>query len=95
MSKNIFIDSFGGNTIGVLAEDNRLIEYHIEKTQIAESLCQIQCLPSAERCQRLPDMVKCLLGLADHRRLRGVDHRFLQRCSAGEVHFFCRRSGRP
>ncbi len=36
MSKNIFIDSFGGNTIGVLAEDNRLIEYHIEKTNSSQ-----------------------------------------------------------
>ncbi len=41
MSKNIFIDSFGGNVIGALAKDDKLIEYHIEKsnkTQIVGSI---------------------------------------------------------
>ncbi len=41
MSKNIWIDSFGGNTIGALCENGRLIEYHIEKsnkTQIVGSI---------------------------------------------------------
>ena len=31
MSKNIYVDSYGGNIIAALAEDNKLLEYHIEK----------------------------------------------------------------
>jgi ribonuclease G len=41
MSKNILIDSFGGNTVGALCQDGKLIEYHIEKsnkTQIVGSI---------------------------------------------------------
>jgi len=30
MSKNIFIDSYGGNVYAALAEENKLLEYHIE-----------------------------------------------------------------
>ncbi len=32
MSINVYIDSFGGNVIGALADGNKLIEYHIEKS---------------------------------------------------------------
>ncbi len=41
MSKNILIDTFGGNTIGALCSNGKLIEYHIEKsnkTQIVGSI---------------------------------------------------------
>lgn len=31
MAKNIYVDSYGGNTIAALAEDTKLLEYHIEK----------------------------------------------------------------
>ena len=31
MSKNIYVDSYGGNIIAALAEDKKLLEYHIEK----------------------------------------------------------------
>ena len=41
MSKNILIDRFGGNTVGALCDNGKLIEYHIEKsnkTQIVGSI---------------------------------------------------------
>ncbi len=41
MAKHILIDSFGGNTVGALCSDGKLIEYHIEKsnkTQIVGSI---------------------------------------------------------
>ncbi|MBR4420590.1 MAG: ribonuclease E/G, partial [Clostridia bacterium] len=31
MSKNIFVDSYGGSITAALAEDEKLLEYHIEK----------------------------------------------------------------
>ena len=31
MSKNLYVDSYSGNTIAALAEDGKLLEYHIEK----------------------------------------------------------------
>ena len=31
MSKNIYVDSYSGNTIAALAEEGKLLEYHIEK----------------------------------------------------------------
>ncbi len=32
MSLNVFLDSFGGNTVAALADGNKLLEYHVEKT---------------------------------------------------------------
>ena len=31
MSKNIYVDSYCGSIIAALAEDQKLLEYHIEK----------------------------------------------------------------
>lgn len=36
MSKRILIDRFCGNFVGVLAEDNKLLEFHVEKLSVSQ-----------------------------------------------------------